>query len=209
MKWRGSLSAGVQVCRESYPEHLSGRRAVFLDRDGVLNYNRRDYIKTPEEFVAIPGAAAAVAALKRARWAVVVASNQSGLGRGLFDQAVLEQITAKMLASLEAAGGGADAVYYCPHPPDAGCDCRKPRPGLVLRAAREHGLDLSGSYFVGDTSTDIECGRAVGLRTVLVETGLREQKLDPADVRPDYTARDLGEAVEWILQQEVERCLSV
>lgn len=178
------------------------RRAVFLDRDGVLNYNRSDHIKAPEELVPIPGAAAAVAALKRTGWAVVVVSNQSGLGRGLFDAAALEQITAKLCAGLETAGGGVDAIYYCPHAPGAGCDCRKPRPGLVFRAAREHGLDLARSYIVGDKSSDLECGRAAGLRTVLVETGLPEERPDPAAARPDHVACDLGEAVAWILQQE-------
>jgi histidinol phosphatase-like enzyme len=86
------------------------------------------------------------------------------------------------------------------HAPGAGCDCRKPKPGLVIRAAREHGLDLGRSYFVGDTGCDIECGRAAGLQTVLVETGLPEQRPDPAVVRPDYVARDLVQAVTWILR---------
>ena len=180
---------------------MSGRQAVFLDRDGVLNYNRSDYVKSAEEWVAIPGAAEAVATLKRAGWTVVIISNQSGLGRGRFDQAALDAITAQLRAALAAAGGAVDAIYYCPHTPSDGCDCRKPAPGLVLRAARDHAIDLAGSYFVGDSAGDIECGRAVGVRTVLVETGLAEQRPDPAVVRPDYVARDLGDAVAWILQQ--------
>src|SRR6266852_4589125 len=110
------------------------RRAVFLDRDGVLNYNRRDYIKSPEEYVPIPGAAEAVARLKQNGWAVIVVSNQSGLARGLFDQEALAAIMAKMQSVLAAAGGGADGIYSCPHAPGAGCECRKPAPGLVLRA---------------------------------------------------------------------------
>jgi D-glycero-D-manno-heptose 1,7-bisphosphate phosphatase len=178
-----------------------GRPAVFLDRDGVLNYNRSDHIRTPEEYVPIPGAAGAVALLKQAGWAVVVVSNQSGLGRGLFAQEALDAIMAKMRAELETVGGGPDAVYYCPHAPGAGCDCRKPKPGLVLQAAREHGLDLGRSYLVGDSASDVACGQAAGLRTVLVQTGLPEQRPDPAAVGPDYVARDLGDAVAWILQQ--------
>jgi histidinol-phosphate phosphatase family protein len=180
---------------------MSGRRTVFLDRDGVLNYNRSDYVKTPEEFVPIPGAAAAVAALNRAHWRVVVISNQSGLGRGLIAPASLDAITARLLAGLKAVGGSVDAIYYCPHRPDDGCDCRKPAPGLVLRAAREHSIDLAGSFFVGDSAGDILCGRAVGMRTVLVETGLPDQRPDPEVVRPDHVARDLAGAVAWILQQ--------
>jgi len=179
----------------------SGTRAVFLDRDGVLNYNRSDHIKTPEEYVPIPGAAAAVARLKEAGWAVVVVSNQSGLGRGLFNQEALDAIMAKMRAVLAAAGGGVDGVYYCPHAPGAGCECRKPASGLVLRAAREHGLDLKHSYLVGDQGGDIECGRAVGMRTVLVETGLPEERPGPSAARPDHVAKDLGDAVAWILQE--------
>jgi histidinol phosphatase-like enzyme len=93
-------------------------------------------------------------------------------------------------------------VYYCPHAPEDGCDCRKPAPGLVLRAADELSLDLARSYLVGDSACDIECGRAVGLRTVLVETGLPEQRPDPVLVRADHCARDLSDAVAWILQKE-------
>jgi D-glycero-D-manno-heptose 1,7-bisphosphate phosphatase len=181
---------------------MNRRPAVFLDRDGVLNYNRSDHIKSPHEFVPIPGAAEAVAALNRAGWAVVVVSNQSGLGRGLFAQKALDAVMAKMQAVLQAAGARADAVYYCPHAPEAGCDCRKPAPGLVRRAAREHDLELSRSFFVGDKGSDVECGRAAGLRTVLVLTGLPEERPDPSLARPDHVARDLGEAVAWILQEE-------
>jgi D-glycero-D-manno-heptose 1,7-bisphosphate phosphatase len=177
------------------------RRAIFLDRDGVLNYNRRDHIKTPEEYVPIPGAAEAVVRLKQNGWAVVVVSNQSGLARGLFGQEALAAITAKMESVLAAAGGGVEGVYYCPHAPEAGCGCRKPAPGLLLRAARELDLDLGSSYLVGDKACDIECGRAAGPRTVLVETGLAEERPDAAVVRPDHQARDLSEAVAWILQQ--------
>jgi histidinol-phosphate phosphatase family protein len=178
------------------------RPAVFIDRDGVLNYNRSDHIKSPEELALIPGSAAAVAALKRAGRVVVVVSNQSGLARGLYDQQALDAITAKLKTELAAVGGALDAVYYCPHAPGAGCDCRKPAPGLVHRAAREHGLDLARSCLVGDRAADIECGQAAGLRTVLVETGLPEDRHERASVRPDHLAPDLSGAVEWILQQD-------
>jgi D-glycero-D-manno-heptose 1,7-bisphosphate phosphatase len=177
------------------------RPAVFVDRDGVLNYNKIDHIKSPDEFDPIPGAAEAVAALKAAGWVVVVISNQSGIGRGLFGQEALERITAKMCAGLQAAGGVVDGIYYCPHTPEAGCGCRKPAPGLVQQAAREHGLDLPQSYFIGDKAADIACGKSVGMGTILVETGLPEERPDPEVARPDHVARDLGAAVEWILQQ--------
>jgi len=178
------------------------RPAVFLDRDGVLNYNRRDHIKAPDELVLIPGAAEAVAALKQAGWLVIIISNQSGLARGLFDRESLAAITGKLRAALEAAGGSPDGIYYCPHATGAGCDCRKPAPGMAMQAAREHNLELTRSYMVGDKACDVECGRAVGMRTVLVETGLPEERPDAMLARPDHVSRDLRDAVAWILQQE-------
>jgi D-glycero-D-manno-heptose 1,7-bisphosphate phosphatase len=178
------------------------RRAVFLDRDGVLNHDRCDYVKSPAEFRPIAGAAEAVAQLKQAGWVVIVVSNQSGLGRGLFDQEALEATMEKMHEVLAAAGGSLDAVYYCPHTPGEGCDCRKPAPGLLLRAAREHGIELTGSYLVGDKAADIECGRAAGLRTILVETGPPGKRPDPASLGPDHVAATLGDTVAWILQTE-------
>jgi D-glycero-D-manno-heptose 1,7-bisphosphate phosphatase len=180
---------------------LDQRRAVFLDRDGVLNYNRSDFIKSPDEYVPVPGAAESVAALQRKGWAVIVVSNQSGLGRGLFDQAALDAILEKMQSVLKEAGGGADAIYYCPHTPESACSCRKPAPGLILQAAQEHDLDLARSYFVGDKGSDIECGRAAGVRTILVESGLPEERPDPAVAHPDHVARNLTDAVAWILQE--------
>lgn len=182
----------------------TARRAVFLDRDGVLNVNRPDYIKSPEEYESIPGAAEAVARLKQAGWMLIVVSNQSGLGRGLFDQKALEAVMAKMRAALQAEGGDVDAIYYCPHVPSAGCNCRKPKPGLLLRAAREHSLDLARSYLIGDRAGDIECGRAAGVPAILVQTGLPEDRGDLASVRPDYLAADLGDAVAWILQERLQ-----
>jgi D-glycero-D-manno-heptose 1,7-bisphosphate phosphatase len=183
-------------------EVMAGDRpAVFLDRDGVLNYNRSDHVKSPDEYVPVPGAAPAVARLKEAGWAVVVVSNQSGLSRGLYGQPALDAVMAKMRGVLAEAGGSVDGVYYCPHAPGAGCDCRKPLPGMLLRAAREHRLDLEQSYLVGDKASDIECGQAVGARTVLVKTGLPAEWPDLAVTRPDHVASDLADAVAWILQE--------
>jgi len=178
------------------------RPAVFLDRDGVLNYNRRDHIKSPDELVLIPGAAEAVAALKQVGWVVIIVSNQSGLALGLFDQEALAAITAKLRMALEVAGGSPEGIYYCTHAPGAGCGCRKPATGMAVRAAREHNLRLTRSYMVGDKACDVECGRATGMRTVLVETGLPEERPGAALARPDHVAHDLSDAVAWILQQE-------
>src|SRR5262249_19711489 len=145
--------------------------AVFLDRDGVINYNREDYVKTPEEFVFLPGSAAGAARLTRAGRELFIISNQAGVGKGIITQAALSAITRKMLDGLAEAGARVNGVYYSPHPPDAGCDCRKPAPGLLRRAAQEHGLDLSRTIFVGDDRRDLAAGAAAGARTVLVLSG--------------------------------------
>jgi histidinol-phosphate phosphatase family protein len=184
--------------------------AVFLDRDGVINYNREDYVKTPEEFVFLPGSAAAAARLTRAGRALFIISNQAGVGKGLLTEAALAAITRKMLEGLADAGACVQGIYYCPHPPDAGCDCRKPAPGLLHRAAREHGLELSQTVFVGDDQRDLAAGAAAGARTVLVLsgkmslaeaealTGETDSLLDPA-----YVAADLSAAVDWILESSL------
>jgi histidinol-phosphate phosphatase family protein len=185
------------------PSHPPKKRpCVFLDRDGVLNYNRRDYVKSPEELVMLDGSAAAAARLHDAGWPLFLISNQAGIGRGVMTADDLDGITRKLEAALAEAGVVLSGVYYCVHRPESGCDCRKPRPGLLLRAAREHGLDLARSFFVGDDPRDVAAGRAAGVKTILVLTGVSGSAdvatLDPA---PAYVAPDLAGAVEWILAQ--------
>jgi histidinol-phosphate phosphatase family protein len=174
------------------------RPAVFLDRDGVLNRDSDDFIKTPDELELLPGAAAAVLRLTEAGLPVVVITNQSGIARGLFAEEALTGLHERLRAELAPAP--VTAIYYCPHGPDDGCDCRKPATGMLLRAAAEHGLDLSRSYLVGDRPSDIACGVAAGAKTALVLTG-KMARYDAArfDAAPDHVAADLGEAVEWIL----------
>ncbi|WP_405226630.1 D-glycero-beta-D-manno-heptose 1,7-bisphosphate 7-phosphatase [Lentisalinibacter sediminis] len=146
-------------------------KLVVLDRDGTINRDSAAYIKSPDEWTPLPGSAEAIARLNRAGFTVAVASNQSGLARGLFDEATLAKIHAKMHAVVGAAGGEIDRVVWCPHHPDAGCDCRKPRPGLLHRLATDYGIGLEGVPVVGDSARDLEAARAVGARPVLVRTG--------------------------------------
>jgi D-glycero-D-manno-heptose 1,7-bisphosphate phosphatase len=153
-------------------------RAVFLDRDGVINVDR-GYTHRVEDFELIPGSAEAMALLQAAGWRLVVVTNQSGIARGLYSSDDYERFTAHMRARLQAAGVHLDAVLHCPHLPDAvvaayrqACDCRKPAAGMLLRAARELSLDLPGSVFVGDRLSDVQAGRAAGVgRCVLVRSG--------------------------------------
>lgn len=147
------------------------RPAIFVDRDGVLNVNRPDYVKSPAEVEFIPGALAAVARATRAGWPVVVITNQSIIGRGLVTAASVAEINALIEQQIEAAGGRLAGVYVCPHAPTQVCDCRKPLPGLLHQAAEALGLDLSASVMIGDAVSDAQAGLAAGTRAILVSSG--------------------------------------
>ncbi|MCJ0761723.1 D-glycero-beta-D-manno-heptose 1,7-bisphosphate 7-phosphatase [Variovorax terrae] len=146
-------------------------KLIILDRDGTINVDRDDFVKTVDEWVPLPGALEAIAQLNHAGWHVVVASNQSGLGRGLFDVASLNAMQARMHKLLAAAGGRIDAVFYCPHSPDEGCRCRKPLPGLFEQIGERYGIELAGVPTAGDSVRDLQAGAAVGCEPHLVLTG--------------------------------------
>ncbi|MBU3738839.1 MAG: D-glycero-beta-D-manno-heptose 1,7-bisphosphate 7-phosphatase [Rhodoferax sp.] len=146
-------------------------KLVILDRDGTINHDSAEYIKSADEWVPLPGALEAGARLCHAGWHVVVASNQSGLGRGLFDVSALNAMHAKMHRLLAACGGRIDAVFYCPHGPNEACRCRKPAPGLFEQIGERYGVDLRGVPTVGDSPRDLQAGVAVGCQPHLVLTG--------------------------------------
>jgi D-glycero-D-manno-heptose 1,7-bisphosphate phosphatase len=150
-------------------------KLIILDRDGTINLDRDDFVKSADEWTPLPGALEAIARLNHAGWHVVVASNQSGLGRGLFDVAALNAMHAKMYKLLAAQGGKIDAVFYCPHLPDEVCTCRKPLPGLFEQIMDRYGLDGSAAqqavHAVGDSLRDLQAGATVGCATHLVLTG--------------------------------------
>lgn len=154
-------------------------RAIFLDRDGVICHNRQDHIKSWDEFQFLPGAKASLAALSRVGLPVIVVTNQAVIGRGLVPAQMVEEIHRRMVEEVAGYGGRIDRVIYCPHRPEDGCNCRKPRPGMLLQAAREMDLDLSGSYMVGDAVTDTIAGLEAGCRSFLVLTGRGFQQLVP------------------------------
>jgi D-glycero-D-manno-heptose 1,7-bisphosphate phosphatase len=167
----------------------ASRRAVFLDRDGVLDRRPppHEYVTSVEALEVLPGVPEAVASLRAAGYLPIVVSNQRGVARGLVGEEVLAAIERKLLD----AGVAVEAFYYCRHDLDEGCDCRKPRPGLLLQAAREHGVDLRASVMVGDEETDVEAGRAAGCRTV---------RIGPAGTTTaaDVLASDLAAAAELV-----------
>ena len=146
-------------------------KLVILDRDGVINADSREFIKSPAEWRPLPGSLEGIARLTRAGFAVVVATNQSGVGRGLLDEPTLAAIHGKMEVAVSAAGGRIDAIYYCPHRPEDGCDCRKPRPGLLREIAARYGTTLDDVPVIGDSRRDIEAALAVRARPILVLTG--------------------------------------
>ena len=146
-------------------------KLCILDRDGTINADSADFVKSPGEWQPLPGALEAIARLNHAGWHVVVATNQSGLGRGLFDVATLNAMHAKMNTMLAAVGGRVDAIFYCPHAPDEGCRCRKPEPGLFEQIGERYGVDLRGVPAVGDSARDLVAAIATGCVPHLVLTG--------------------------------------
>jgi len=179
------------------------RRAVFLDRDGVICRNRDDYVKSWDEFVFIPGALPTLAHLAQTDLGIVIVTNQSAINRGIVPRMVVEDIHARMVRAIEAAGGRVDLVMYCPHRPDEECDCRKPKPGMLLAATRDLGVDLRHSYFVGDASSDVRAGQAVGCQSYLVLTGRGRDELMNccANGRGFRVATDLEMAAKHILRK--------
>ena len=146
-------------------------KLVILDRDGTINHDSDDYIKSPEEWQPIPGALESIARLTQAGFRVVVATNQSGIARGLFDTQTLFAIHDKLQRALSQFGGRVDAFFFCPHKPDEGCACRKPAPGMLIEVGRRFNVALEDVYMVGDSRKDIEAAAAAGARPVLVLTG--------------------------------------
>lgn len=146
-------------------------KLVILDRDGTINHDSDQYIKSPAEWKPIKGSLEAIARLTQAGHRVVVATNQSGLARGLFDMATLNAIHAQMQRAVHEAGGRIDAVFFCPHAGDSHCECRKPRPGMLLEIAKRMNAELEGVPMVGDSLRDLEAAAAAGARPVLVLTG--------------------------------------
>ena len=170
-------------------------KLVILDRDGVINHDSEQYIKSPDEWKPIAGSLGAIARFTQSGYRVVIATNQSGLGRGLFDMAALNAMHDKMHKAVNQLGGRIDAVFFCPHAQDAGCECRKPRPGMLREIGERFDVDLTGVPAIGDSLRDLQAACAVGARPILVLTGKGEQTLKAGGL-PEGTEihRDLAAA---------------
>lgn len=175
--------------------------AVFLDRDGVINENRDDYVKNWEEIRFLPGALDAMAILASTPFRIVLVTNQSIIGRGMLTQAQVEKINRRLAIEVEAHGGRLDGIYFCPHHPNEGCLCRKPRPGLIMQAACDLDIDLTRSFLVGDAVSDIDAALAAGCYPILVLTGRGQQQLAllrQREYNHVHVVDDLTEAVRII-----------
>jgi len=177
--------------------------AVFLDRDGVIIENRDDHVKSWEEVQFIPGAFEGLKKLSQSSYAIVLVTNQSVVGRGMITLEQAHAINDRVIAEIKSHGGRIDASYLCPHHPDAGCACRKPRPGLLLQAAQELDLQLTSSYLIGDALTDIQAAQAAGVKGILVLSGrgVAQAKLVAQLKVSDFLrVADLRAAVDLILE---------
>ena len=185
-------------------------KTVFLDRDGVINRNRKnDYVKSWDEFEFIPNSLRAIQHLTDAGHRLIVVTNQSCINKGIVAPRTLDGIHQRMMSEIERSGGRIHAIYYCPHRADEGCSCRKPKPGLLIQAAREHGIDLPRSYLVGDSIRDIAAGQEVGCQSFFVLTGNYshagdKQTRNPSDSDNFQSTKifaDLYRAALWILEK--------
>ena len=175
-------------------------KLVILDRDGVINFDSPNYIKSPAEWKAIPGSPEAIARLNQAGYRVVVATNQSGVGRQLFDMDTLNAIHEKMHKTVAAAGGRIDAIFFCPHPADSSCDCRKPKPGMFERIAACYNIDLTSVPAVGDSLRDLQAAATAGALPMLVLTGKGEKTLADGDLPEDTLVfKDLAAAIDDLI----------
>lgn len=189
---------------------IGGKKAVFLDRDGCVNVEA-DFIRDIGQFQLYPDSAESIKRLNNAGYAVIVITNQSGVARGYMTEGLVRDVNALMRKEVAQGGGRIDRVEYCPHHPEGvvaeyamDCDCRKPRPGMILRAGMALGVDFSKSFVVGDRMSDTELGPATGMKAILVRTGYGERDLgkirDGRSAAPDFVAGGIGEAVDWILR---------
>jgi len=178
-------------------------KVVFLDRDGVINRDSSNYIKSWSEFEFIPGSLEAIRQLTLNGFVIIIITNQSMINRNMVSKKDLEHIHTMMKTDIRSHGGEIKDIFFCPHIPKDQCDCRKPEPGLIYQAAQKHQVDIKAAVMVGDSTKDIECARNAGCKhTVLVQTGngaAAEKILKAKKIFPDFVARDLLHATEWIL----------
>lgn len=173
---------------------------IILDRDGVINYDSDLYIKSPAEWLPIPGSLEAIAKLNRYGFHVLIATNQSGVARGYYDIEMLDQIHEKLMQELAAVGGYVEEIFFCPHHPDDHCDCRKPKPGLLYQIEKKYPLKLHDTYFIGDSYVDVQAAQAAGCKPILILTRKGQMALEKYPELLNTTCFDsLAQAADYVL----------
>jgi len=186
-------------------------KAVFIDRDGVINkdpggWTKYNYVTKWNEFKFIPRAAEAIKKLNSKGFDIIVISNQAGVNKGYFSTEALKTVTKRMLDEINKNGGRIQEVYYCIHRDEDSCDCRKPKTGLLEKAAAKFGIELDKTYFIGDSEVDVIAGRRAGCKTIFVLSGKTSlQEMGKWPEKPDYIFKDLMDAVDWMLKKEKRR----
>ncbi len=175
-------------------------KVVFLDRDGVISKDSADHIKSWDEFHFLPNAKEAIKLLTDHGFHIVLITNQSVIARGMTTIEGLEFMHNNMKGEIEEYGGKIEKIYYCPHHPDEGCDCRKPKPGMLLRAIKENNIDPTKSFMVGDRMMDVEVGKKVGCKTVIIPSERGQMEMRESSIKPDYVAKDLLDTSKWIIK---------
>lgn len=182
------------------------KKAVFLDRDGTIN-EEINYLSKIEQLKILPKVSSAIKLLNENDFLVIMITNQSGVARGLFTMDTLDDINKHLVNMLQSEGAKIDGIFICPHHPDFGCDCRKPKTGLLKEAASKFEIDLSSSYMIGDKYTDLKTGVNSGCKTILVLTGYGKEeaeKTEDWDFEPDFVAGDLFQAAKWIIGEKTK-----
>ena len=178
------------------------QKIVFLDRDGVITRGfDNSYVDRVEKLSFVPHSLRALRRLKEAGYKVIVVSNQAGVGKGVYSMKMLREVTERIQQAVREKGGRLHAIYYCPHRPEDRCSCRKPKVGLFRKAKRRFGIRFKEAFFVGDSRVDVEAGKAIGCRTILVLSG-RNKRRPRWEIKPDAIRRNLWEAVDWIFKQK-------
>lgn len=179
---------------------------VILDRDGVINFDSAQYIKSPEEWVPIPGSLSAIAQLNHYGFKVLIATNQSGIARGYYDESILANIHAKLIGELAAHGGKVEEIFYCPHRPEDECACRKPKPGMLYQMRHKYAIDFAQTFFVGDSLIDIEAAQKTGCLPLLVLTGNGKRALEQyPQLSHVQTFPNLALAAQYIIATKHEK----
>ena len=181
------------------PQLDKNKQIIFLDRDGVINRELDGYVTEWSEFEFLSGALESLKLLKENGWRVIIITNQSAIGRGYASKEAIEEIMAKMISEVQTNGGDILDVFYCPHKPEEGCICRKPKPDLFNQAAEKYGIDLSNKWYIGDKLSDVEAAKSVSMKAVLIKGGKEVKGLSVSEDDASAIVGNLSEAIEFVM----------